>query len=274
MLENYQLRILSVFLCLFLLGFTVPVMSQDAVTSASDTIYVSDGTLRRIYVPILMYHYVSPLPSNADSIRIDLTVSPDTFREHIQYLRNAGYETISLYQLYNALVAGLPLPPKPVILTFDDGYVDHYEYVFPVLQEFGFTGTFFIITDIADANTPGYLTWAQIREMAGVGMSLESHAKNHVDLAGRDRDFLVYQIIGSLESLEANIGQSAAMFCYPSGRYDETTLTAIEQFPVLLAVTTRYGAYHTTSSRFELPRLRVSNDTDVTALERLLAGSR
>src|SRR5690606_1856222 len=138
-----------------------------------------DGTMRRIHVPILMYHYVSPLPPDADDIRRDLTVLPDVFERQLVYLANEGYQTISLYQLYDALMNGAPLPPKPIILTFDDGYIDHYQYVFPALQRHGMTGTFFVITGRTDSNDPAYMSWAQINEMARAGMSMEPHTKYH-----------------------------------------------------------------------------------------------
>jgi hypothetical protein len=170
-----------------------------------------DGTLRRIRVPILMYHYVSYLPSDADEYRRDLTITPDMFLAHLAYLKQQGYETISLYQLDEALVNGTPIPPKPVILSFDDGYIDHYVNVFPALKAYGFTGTFFVITGLADANRPDYLNWRQIREMADAGMSMESHTKDHVDLRGKDYHFLVYQLLGSLESLSAYTGRSVHM---------------------------------------------------------------
>jgi peptidoglycan/xylan/chitin deacetylase (PgdA/CDA1 family) len=160
-----------------------------------------------------------------------------------------------------------------VVLTFDDGYIDHYQYVFPILRELGFTGTFFIITDTADRNVPGYLSWAQITEMAEAGMSMESHSKVHLDLRDRDWDFLVHQVAGSLESLQAQTGESASMLCYPAGQYDETTLELLGKLPVSLAVTTRHGAMHTTSERLELARLRISNGTSVTGLGNLLASS-
>lgn len=232
-----------------------------------------DGTLRRIRVPILMYHYVSPLPEDADDIRTDLTVSPELFSAHMRYLTESGYETISLYRLYNALVAGTPLPAKPVVLTFDDGYIDHYGYVLPVLREFGFTGTFFIITELVDFGTPGYLNWTQIAEMSAAGMSMESHSKSHLDFRNRDWDFFVHQVVGSFESLEAHTGQPAAMFCYPVGRYDEGTLAALQKLPVLLAVTTQYGLMHTSDNLLELPRLRIHNTTGVAGLAGLLSGN-
>src|SRR5215207_5305181 len=148
-----------------------------------------DGTLRRLRVPILMYHYVSELPPDADDIRVGLTVSPQMFREHMQYLQTAGYQTVSLYEINLALEHGTPLPPKPVVLTFDDGYIDHYSTVFPILQEYSFTGTFFIISQFVDNNHPAYMTWEQIAQMANAGMRMEAHTKTHADLRSRNYDF-------------------------------------------------------------------------------------
>jgi peptidoglycan/xylan/chitin deacetylase (PgdA/CDA1 family) len=231
---------------------------------------VGDGTLRRIPVPILMYHYVSPLPPNADNIRIGLTLDPTIFRQHIQYLYDEGYTGISLYEMNDALENGTTLAPKSIILTFDDGYIDHYTTVFPILQEFGFTGTFFIVTAFIDNNLPGYMNWQQITEMANAGMSLEAHTKNHADLRNRDYDFLVYEIMGSFESIEAHTGIESRMFAYPVGHYDDTTLIVLDSTPALGAVTTQIGLYHTTDNYLEIPRMRINNDTTVSGLAYLL----
>ena len=231
---------------------------------------VGDGTLRRIYVPILMYHYVSPLPENADDTRTNLTLDPTIFRQHIQYLDSEGYSSISLYEMNNALERGVELPSKPIILTFDDGYIDHYTYVYPVLREFGFTGTFFIATAFIDENRAGYMNWQQVKDMADSGMNMEAHTKNHVDLRNRDYDFLVYEIMGSFESLKAHTGIDSEMFAYPVGHYDENTLAVLDSTPAIRAVTTEVGAYHTTDNYLEMPRMRITNETGVSGLAYLL----
>jgi peptidoglycan/xylan/chitin deacetylase (PgdA/CDA1 family) len=231
-----------------------------------------DGTYRRMRVPILMYHYVGDLPEDADATRTDLTLSPDTFRAHLDYLFYQGYTPISLYQLDEALMTGTALPPKPVVLTFDDGYADHYTNVLPALSRYGFTATFFIITGTADAGNPNHLPWPQIRAMAEAGMDMESHTKTHPDLRGRDYDFLVYQLLGSFESLRAYTGRVSHMFAYPAGRYDDTALAVLETMPVWRAVTTQPGVVQTSDNRLELPRQRVHNYTGVNGLAELLGG--
>jgi len=229
-----------------------------------------DGTLRRIRVPILMYHYVSELPPNADDIRIGLTISLQRFREHMHYLQSGGYTTISLYEIHLALEYGIPLPQRPVVLTFDDGYIDHYINVFPILQDYGFIGTFFIVTDFADTRRPGYMSWEQIAEMAAAGMSMESHTKSHSDLRERSYDFLVYEILGSVESLTSHTSIEPHMFAFPAGRYDTDVLNVLDTTHIFRAVTTEPGTYHTTDNHFLMPRMRITPETGIGALQYLL----
>ncbi len=242
--------------------------------SAQDRVEAAwDGTYRRIRVPILMYHYVSDLPDDADETRTDLTLAPTVFRAHMDYLFYQGYTPVSLYDLDDALLSGTPLPTKPVILTFDDGYADHYSNVLPVLQQYGFTATFFIITGTADAGDPTHLSWEQIKAMADAGMDMESHTKTHADLRARPFDFLVYELLGSRESLQAYTGKASHLFSYPIGHYDDNVLSVIETMPIWRAVTTQPGILQTTDNRYELPRLRIHNMTGVTGLAQLLGGS-
>ena len=274
-------------LCLLLIGLAVPLTEALAVTpepvlaptTTSGTpvglLNVpdgggSDGTLRRVAVPILMYHYISVPPTDADVYRRDLSVTPGRFREQLQYLAANGYHGVSLYDVNLALRWGMPLPEKPVVLTFDDGYRDAYTEAFPLLQEFGFTGTFFVVTSRLDEGHPDYLTWAQAQEMAAAGMSIESHTKDHPSLAGRDTAFLFYQIQGSLESIEAHTGQRPRMFCYPSGRWDESVLEILDELGVWSAVVTEGGIEHTLDAVRLLRRVRISGDTDLATFAALL----
>lgn len=239
-------------------------------SESTDTVLDDDGTLRRIRVPILMYHYVGVLPPDADDVRINLTISTEYFREHLEYLTSEGFSTISLYEIAQALQYGTPLPPKPIVLSFDDGHLDHYTNAYPLLREFNYTGTFFIITQFADDNASAHLSWEQIQEMAVNGMSMQSHTKTHPNLQDRQHDFLVYQILGSVESLEHYTTQDIFGFSYPAGRYDDNVIDLLETTNIQLAVTTQYGAYHTSTDMLEAPRLRVTNNMNAAGLAALL----
>jgi len=211
----------------------------------------------RARAPILMYHYVSELPPNADRYRRDLTVLPEDFEAQLQYLAETGYHPITLSDLYLHFTQGYPLPEKPIALTFDDGYRDAYEVVFPLLLDYGFTGTFFVLATPAHFESPDYLTWAQMKEMADAGMEIQAHGRDHVDLRGRSYDYLVYQILGIQEAIYYHTDRMPRFFCYPSGQYDADVIAVLKSAGYWGAVTTRWGVEHTSDNMFEMPRLRV-----------------
>ncbi len=248
-------------------GHSSPQKSVNPAPTATATPIVLPDEAQ---VPILMYHYVSELPPDADRYRRDLTVSPETFRAQLQYLDDAGYHTITLTDLYLYLMAGYPLPEKPVILTFDDGYRDAYEIVFPMLLNYGFTGTFFVLATPTHYEAPGYMTWAQMKEMSDAGMDIQSHGRDHVDLRNRSYDYLVYQTLGIQEAIEYHTGRLPRFFCYPSGQRDANVIAVLESAGYWGAVTTEWGVTHTRENLFELPRLRVrGNDTLESFIDKL-----
>jgi peptidoglycan/xylan/chitin deacetylase (PgdA/CDA1 family) len=221
-------------------------------------------------VPILMYHYISEPPAGADAIRRDLSVSPADFEAHLAYLRQAGYQTISMKDLTYALSGHLTLPEKPVIISFDDGYRDNYEYAFPLLRKYGYTGIFFLFTQVIDWYHEDYITWEMVQEMHQAGMEFGSHSYRHSDLTDRDYDFLVYEILGSKEAIEERIGEPVRFFSYPSGRYDSFTVEVVVSANFWGAVTTQWGADQSYQHRFEMPRIRVrGNDTADHVAEKL-----
>jgi peptidoglycan/xylan/chitin deacetylase (PgdA/CDA1 family) len=221
-------------------------------------------------VPILMYHYVSELPPNPDRYRRALTVLPENFKTQLQHLADAGYHPITLTDLHLHLTEGYPLPEKPIILTFDDGYRDAYEVVFPLLLDFGFPGTFFVLATPAHFESPGYLTWAQMKVMSDTGMDIQAHGRDHVDLRGRSYDYLVYQIRGIQEAVYYHTGRLPRFFCYPSGQYDASVIAVLESAGYWGAVTTQWGATHAREGLFEMPRVRVQgHDTLESFIDKL-----
>lgn len=255
--------IILTLLCSGLLALDVGAQENLPVSRAEALgwdVLEGDGTLRRIRVPILMYHYVSELPADADDIRRGLTVEPEIFARQMTYLVEAGYNTVTLNEVDLALETGAPLPPNPVVLTFDDGHLDHYTHAFPILQANSQVGTFFIVSGFADNSREGYMSWAQIEAMAVAGMRMEAHSRTHSDLRERSFDFLVFEIAGSMESLAAHTGIEPSMFAYPVGRYDTDTLAVTASAGIQRAVTTQIGTWQNTTNRLEMPRMRVTNE--------------
>jgi peptidoglycan/xylan/chitin deacetylase (PgdA/CDA1 family) len=230
-----------------------------------------DGVARQLNIPILMYHYLSTPPPDANIYRHDLSVPPELFAAHLDRLLAEGYTTVSLYQMIDALQQGTPLPEKPVVITFDDGYRDNYENAFPLLRERAMQATIFVVTDFMDEERPAYLTWEMAREMVQAGISIESHGRYHVSLAGKDDDYLVWQALGSLETIEYELGMRPRFVSYPAGEYDQRTIDIFQSAHYWAGLTTQQGATLDNQQPFELPRVRVRNTTTPDELIRLLS---
>jgi len=160
---------------------------------------------------------------------------------------------------------GKPLPEKPLIITFDDGYADNYYNAFPLLKKYGFKATFFIITDFIDQRRPDFMTWKQIEEMAQAGMEIGAHGRDHSDLKGRPLDYLVWQILGSRQTLEAH-GIEPRFFSYPFGHYDDEVIKVLHSAHFWGAVTVHPGTLQTYEDVFRLKRIRVNGRESLSLL--------
>jgi peptidoglycan/xylan/chitin deacetylase (PgdA/CDA1 family) len=212
-----------------------------------------------------MYHHIGEPPPGADAIRRDLSVSPIKFAEQLNYLQREGYQAITLNDLALYLTVGKPLPSKPIILTFDDGYRDAYTRAFPLLHHFRMMGTFFLTTGPIDARSPDWLSWAQVKEMHASGMEFEPHSYDHADLRHRGFKFLVFQIQASREAIEARTGETCRFFAYPSGRYDQAVVDVLRSAHFWGGVITEQGATHTANDLFLLRRVRIQGGDDLAA---------
>ncbi len=205
-------------------------------------------------VPVLMYHYVSDPPPDSDQNRITLSVSPANFRQQMKWLKDNGYHTITPDDLFSIKA----LPEKPILLTFDDGHVDNFQTAFPILQEYGLKGTFFIVTDWVDSGRYGIMNWTQIKAMQAAGMTIEPHTRTHETLAGRTYQWQKDEIVGSIESIKKALDNEPRYFAYPYGSYDRTTLKILAEAKIMGAFTTRDGAVNSVrNQQFTLPRLRI-----------------
>jgi peptidoglycan/xylan/chitin deacetylase (PgdA/CDA1 family) len=243
--------------------------SVTPTTTYTPTPYPTPGPgagNRKLCVPILTYHHIGPLPAGANNLRRGLNTSPELFEQHLAYFRDNGIATISLDDLVYAIALGWPLPEKRVIITIDDGYSDVYEYAFPLLKEYGATATLFIPTSFIDNAAPGYMTWPQIEEMSRAGIDVQPHTKDHVDLRRQRRAYLVYQILGSKQTVEAHTGQVARYFAYPAGEYDDNVIELLKEMNFWAAVATDSGVTHSLDRMYTLRRMRVSESIDIESM--------
>lgn len=168
-----------------------------------------------IEVPTLMYHGVT----NDLWGMTELFVKPESMEEQIRYLVENGYTPIWFEDLPR-----VDEIEKPVILTFDDGYMDNYTELFPILQKYHAKATIFVVTGTVDYN-PRSLTSEQIREMSDSGLvSIQSHTATHPYLMGLSREAQQWELVQSKLDLAAITGKEPTVICYPSGSYDAVTL--------------------------------------------------
>lgn len=193
--------------------------------------------MRTVQVPILMYHYVSEVPTNDPSplLRLSLSVAPKIFTAQLDQIKARGYHSITLNQLMNALYYKAPLPAKPIIFTFDDGYEDAYQFAYPILKAHGYTGTFYIIT--GKVGWQGQLSWPQIHEMLDNGMQMGSHTVHHVDMGQvflNSPQQAQQELQVSKSTLEQQLAIPIQHFCYPNGSPFKTGSLRLRQSIVAL----------------------------------------
>lgn len=210
-----------------------------------------DGTSRKI--PVLMYHSIDYEKGN------ELRIPNDKFRLQMKYLKDNNFTPLSLQELYSYIVFGSSLPQKPIVLTLDDGYVDNYTNAFPVLKEFNFKATVFMITSLIDTN-PRYLTSAQLQEMDKAGMEIESHSVTHPELNTLSYDKQLQELKDSKDSLEKLLGREVPYLAYPFGKFNSDTLKIVEDLGYKMAFSTVIGDASKSDGLYKLHRLYVSNN--------------
>ncbi|MCL4534774.1 MAG: polysaccharide deacetylase family protein [Bacteroidetes bacterium] len=218
----------------------------------------------RVKVPILMYHYIRVNPDPTDMAGFNLSVTPKNFEAQVDYLTRNGYHTVSFEQLVAYFKAKQPLPPKPIILTFDDGYRDFYTNAYPVLKKYGQTATVFIITDWV--GRPQYLTSQEIVEMAANGIDFGGHTARHTDMRSMDETLAITEVIASKRALDTMLGKKTIAFAYPSGSYSDWAISLLKAAGYQAAVTTEYDTWHREADLLELGRVRVAGSTTLQSL--------
>lgn len=209
------------------------------------------------FLPTLMYHHVQNLDQAKAENHLTLTVANTTFREHLQYLRDKGYNIVSMQQLINFFDTGAPLPGRAMLLTFDDAYTDFGSTAFPILREFDYQATVFVPTGLVD--NPGYLSWNSINDMKGSGLILFSnHTWSHQNVYAANS--VVEKEISTADTQLRDHGQNnPKVFAYPYGGADNFAISYLANSGYSLAFTTNPGSTLCKQLRFALPRIRVGN---------------
>lgn len=172
-------------------------------------------------IPVLVYHNIRESTGAPATRPYDVT--PAELDAHLAHLQAEGFTPVTVSAVIDAF-AGAPLPAKPVVITFDDGRADQYERAAPLLKKRGFVATFFVFTNAIDR--PGYMTWAQLKELVVGGHEVGSHAVYHPYLTKLDDGELGEELGLSKAVLEEGLGRPVRAFAYPFGLADERVVAA------------------------------------------------
>jgi peptidoglycan/xylan/chitin deacetylase (PgdA/CDA1 family) len=192
-------------------------------------------------VPILVYHRITKQVT-----KDGVSISFDKFKAQMNYLRMHNYKVINLSFLIKSINNRKNLPKKSVVLTFDDGYVDFYEYAYPVLKDFGFTASIFLVSSYigryADWNEKVLLLdKQQIQELIKQGFCFYSHTKSHKMLPLLNNKEKYNQIYDSKKELEDILQRKVDYIAYPYGEYDESTIEVVKSCGYLAGFATDKG---------------------------------
>jgi peptidoglycan/xylan/chitin deacetylase (PgdA/CDA1 family) len=210
-----------------------------------------------------------------------LSVAPEFFEEQLAAIREMDRTVVTFSALLNALGGKKPLPPRSVVLTFDDGYGDFWSDALPLLQLYNFAATVFVTTgwvrDAVDRATkppPGrMLSWAEIQELAKSGIEIGSHSHSHSQLDQLTNEELRAELVGSKERLRERLGVEVLTTAYPYGYSSARVRRAVRQAGYYGAAAVRNRTLAGEVDPFAVPRLTIRRSIGTESFRRLLSGS-
>ncbi|WP_054957940.1 polysaccharide deacetylase family protein [Paenibacillus dakarensis] len=211
-------------------------------------------------IPILMYHSISINPSNT------LSVHPEVFYKQMEHLKNAGYNTITFKELMN-WKTNQELPNKPILITFDDGYLDNFTVAYPYLKKLQMKATIFATSDYIGVSN--HFDWNQAMEMEESGLiEMGVHTRHHVDLTKCSPLQLEDEISGAKKIMENRLGHPIISFAYPAGEFNPNVIEVVKRAGFEFAVTTEPGYAEKNQGYLTLHRVRIPGDQSIAAFTR------
>jgi peptidoglycan/xylan/chitin deacetylase (PgdA/CDA1 family) len=172
-----------------------------------------------IRLPIFMYHHVSESLGLSEK---GLEVFPNEFEQQMRFLFQKGFRCLSLSEVITNWQQGKTQPKRSFVLTFDDGYFDFYENALPILKDFGFTATIFVVVDRIENGNKEYLSWQNIKELTDENFIIGSHTLTHPRLCSLQIETITHELFRSKEIIEDKLGKPVSLLAYPYGESNES----------------------------------------------------
>jgi len=217
-------------------------------------------------LPILCYHRIA---ENGAEALAPYRVPPEAFERQVRWLRRNGYYSVSIAEWAQAMQQNVPLPGRPVLFTFDDGYRDFEEHAWPILDRHGFSALVFIVTAKvggsadwdADFGEPAQLMgWEEVVQLASEGVDFGSHTVNHRKLTSLASDEVIKEFTSSRAGLEERLKRPISATSYPWGAHNPDVRRSAVDCGFKVAMTTRPGRAQLTDDPLALPRIEIYGD--------------
>lgn len=208
-------------------------------------------------VPILEYHVLGHPPEGAPYP--ELYVGRTDFEKQMNWLEERGYEAVTLEQVQEAWYGKGTLPPKPIVISFDDGYRPQFTFALPTLRKHGWAG----VLNLKAAGSELYES--NVKAMLAAGWELAAHTIHHLDLTELGAEELKEEVAGSRKILQEEFHVPVNNFCYPAGRFDDTVIKAVEEAGYKGA-TTEISGFAEKDKPYELARLEILRSSHVGGL--------
>ncbi len=222
-------------------------------------------------VPILMYHEVADPHQHADLARVtqrNYVLETAHFSSHLAALAEIGASTVSLEQLRAWQSDHVPLPERPVVLTFDDGFAGNYENAAALLVKHGFNATFFVITGRIGA--PFMMSWSQLSELRNAGMAVESHTVSHPLFSSIDRARTARELGESKREIENRLGSAVRHLSLPHGDTNEHYPELAREAGYESGCSSLVGINERSTDPFMLRRIAMTTATTADGLQRIV----
>ena len=247
---------------------------REALSTMSYRVIRWTGSERFSSVRILMYHRVT------DAHPADrLCVPVQSFAKQMRWLREAGFETVSVARAVEWIQGDGALPPKPLVITFDDGFEDNVLYGTPALAREGFTACFFVPSGFIESGQPAHppadrpMTWDQLRALLDGGHEIGAHSVTHRRLTSLNAEELAWEVRHCKTVLEQRLDAPVRFFCYPAGHYDPAVTRVVQAAGYQGACTVKPGSNRQDQDRFALTRTEISAFDSLWDVEKKLAGA-
>lgn len=206
-------------------------------------------------VPVLYYHSIQKSGEN------ELMMDPELFRSHLQWLKDNNYTSLTMEEFYNYIKYNTQVPEKSVVITFDDGYIDNYTNAMPIINEFDFDTTIFMVSDFV--GNPNFLTESQLKELEKNKINIESHTANHLDLAKLPKEKQREELQQSKNRLNNLLNEKVEYVAYPYGSYNDDTKNITREIGYKMGFSTDSGWASGDDDLFSIPRVYMSDFYDL-----------